>query len=218
MSPLGAVTTPALVVAGDAGLAECHQQLPVGAELAYHMTGLDAGLGGGRDRCFGGGVGRPHVAFAINVQAVRPDEHLRAEALDHVALGVELVDRVVRLELAIGQHAIDAEATTACDRHRICLVAADEGPDALAIDVDMHRCGWAHLAAAGQSGPFAARNARAAAISEAAHRAVGVVSRTLREALRRQQQGSAPYRHPSSLKSHDASSLGCVVVRVSRAN
>src|SRR6185369_15916417 len=111
----------ALVVAADTRLAERHQELPIGAELAYHVASLDAGLGGGR----------PHIAFAIDVQAVRPDEHLGTEAFHHIALGIELVDRVMRLEPAIGQHAIDAEAAAACDWHRVGLVAADERPDAL---------------------------------------------------------------------------------------
>jgi hypothetical protein len=69
---------------------------------------------------------------------VRPDEHLRPKAFHDVAFGIELVDRVVRLEFPVGKHAVEAETAAACGGDRAGLVASDKGPDTLAVAVDVH--------------------------------------------------------------------------------
>ncbi len=172
----------ALVVTGDARLAERHQQLSVRAELAHDVPGPDPGLGGSCDGLVGRRVGRPHIALAIDMQAVRPDEHLRAEAFDDVALGVELVDRVVGLERSVGVHAVDAEPAAPGERHRARLIASDKGPDTFSVDVNMDRSRRSHLAAARKSCPFTARDAGAASIRQSPDGAVWVIGRSLRVA------------------------------------
>src|SRR3954447_6788938 len=110
-----------------------------------------------------------------------PDEHLGAKALDDITFRVELVDRVVRLQFAIGQHAIDAEPATSRDGERACFIAADEGPDALAVDVDVDRSRRAHFPATRQPRPFASQNAWATAVRQSPHRAIRVVRGALAE-------------------------------------
>src|SRR5579871_5638645 len=97
---------------------------------------------------------------------VRPDEHLSAKAFDDIALGVELVDRVVRLEPAIRIHAVETEPAAPRGRHRARLIAADKSPDALAVGVDSHRRRRAHFPAAWKLRPLASRRAGAAAIRQ----------------------------------------------------
>src|SRR5262249_9667970 len=118
-----------IVVAADAGLAERHQHLSVRAELAHDVPGLHTGLGGLGYSRIGGRVGDPDIALVIDMHAVRPDEHAGAEAFDHFAVAVELVDGVVRPDGAVAILAVDAEAAAPRHRHRARLVAADEDPD-----------------------------------------------------------------------------------------
>ena len=189
-----------LVVSGNSGFAERHQHFSVGTELADDVPGLHAGLGGRGHGVFGGRVRRPHIAVAVHMHPVRPNEHLGAKAFDDVALRIELVDRVVRLELAVGIHAVETEPTAPCGRHRAGLVASDQGPDALSVDVDVHRSRRSHLAAARKLCPFTSRSARAASIRQSPHRAVWIVGRRLGEARHAggKQHHDAAQRHPSN--------------------
>ena len=207
ISPLGAVTTPAGALKwlsslpATPGSPSVIRTFPSGLNLRTTCPAFTPAFAAILTASSEAGVGRPHIALAVDVQAVRPDEHLRAEAFDDVALGVELVDRVVRLERAVGVHAVDAEAAAAGKRHRARLVAADEGPDALAVDVDVHRRRRSHLPAARKSCPFAARNARAAAVRQSPDRTVRIAGRPLRvgHRARAQYHHDAANRHPSRL-------------------
>src|SRR5205085_6676835 len=73
-----------VAAAGDAGLAKREQKLAVGTEFENLMPlALDADA-----------VGDPDIAVAIDVQAVREDQHSGAEALDQLAGGIEFENRV----------------------------------------------------------------------------------------------------------------------------
>ena len=163
-----------LIVPRHACFPEGHQQLAVRAELEDLMAGAQAGFRRHGHAACAHRVGHPQIALAIDGEAVRPDEHPAAEALDDVALGVELEDRVDVLDPAVEAEAIDSEATAGGHRHGTRLVASDESPDALPVDVDVHGSRRSHLAAAGQPCPITAGDARAAAIRQSFDRAVRI--------------------------------------------
>ena len=74
---------------GDSRRPERHQHLPPRAELDNLMPPLPFRRPRRADR-----VGYPHVAVAIDVDAMGPDEHPAAEARDYLAVGAELEDRI----------------------------------------------------------------------------------------------------------------------------
>src|SRR5215470_4329136 len=125
-----------LVISGDARLAEGQQDFSVRAELSNDVPGFHASLDCNSYGVFGRGVSYPDVAFPVHVHAMRPDEHLSAEAFNDVAVFVELVDCVVGFQFTVGIHTVDAETAAASDWNRIGLIASDESPDAFAVDVD----------------------------------------------------------------------------------
>src|SRR5207253_1461528 len=163
------------IVSRHSGLAESHQNSSIRTELPNDVSCFDSRLCCGCDSVLARCIRRPYISFAIHVKAVRPDEHLRAEALDDVSLRVEFEDRVVRFEFAVGKHAIDSETAAARDRQRARLVTSDERPDAFAVGVDVHRCGRSHFSSAGKPGPLTARYGRTGAVCEPLHRTVGIV-------------------------------------------
>ena len=69
--------------ARDARLAERHEHFPVLIELDDGVTLA----------VLAPGVGHPHVAFTVHVNAVWKDEQAGAEALQVLAGGIELDDR-----------------------------------------------------------------------------------------------------------------------------
>src|SRR6185295_17243962 len=107
-------------LAGDTRRPERHQQLPVGTELedlvSFSVPARILPVG-----AFA--VGDPDVAVAVDVNAVRPHEHARAEALDESSCRVEFLDR----------RDVGADA--------VLIAAAIERPDAppVAIDGDAGR-------------------------------------------------------------------------------
>jgi hypothetical protein len=169
-------TEVVFVVSADTGFAERHQQLPVRTEFPHHVPRLHARLCGRRDRVVGRRIGRPDIALAIDVEPVRPDEHLGAEAFHDITSGIEFVDGVDGLELAVGIHAVEAEPAAARGRQRARLVAADEGPDALAVDIDVNRGRRAHLPPVWKLRPLGPRHRRAAAIGQSPHRTIRIIS------------------------------------------
>src|SRR5690606_166626 len=106
-----------------AWLTDGHQVLAGRAELV-HLVSERLGCG-----AVGGGVvtavGDPYVALEVDMDAVRPHDHALAEADNHVAVAVELHDRI--------QYALDAGADVAA--------AALGNPDADAVRVDVHGAG-----------------------------------------------------------------------------
>src|SRR5262245_55013565 len=70
-------------IAGDAGLAQRQQYLAVGTELE-HLVALAV---------LAEPVGDPHVALAVDGEAMRKKEEPGAEALHQRAGGIELEDR-----------------------------------------------------------------------------------------------------------------------------
>ena len=93
-------------------------------------------------RAFGAcGIRHPHVAVAIDVEAVRPDEQAAAEARHLITVRVELEDGVeVRVEAFV--------------RELIAAgVAAEYCPDVLAVGSDVDVADRADLPAAVQLGP-----------------------------------------------------------------
>src|SRR5215204_3416452 len=200
-----------LILSADSRLAECHQHLSVRAELADDVAGFDAGLGCCGDGGFGARVGCPYVALAIHMQPVRPNEHLGAKTFDHVALRVEFIDGVVRLERPVRIHAVETESTSQGGRHRARLVTADKGPDAFSIHVDMHRSRWSHLPAAGKSRPFTSRNAGAGSIRQSPDRTIRIAGGRLSEAhIGCKQHSDAAHRDPPNWNflRHDTPSSG----------
>src|SRR5262245_44784477 len=143
-----------LIASGNSGFAERHQHGSVGTEFADDVPRLHAGLRGRRYGVFGSPVRRPDITFAVDMHPVRPDEHLGAKAFDDVALRIEFVDRVVRLELAVRIHAVETEPPAPCGRHRARLIAADKGPDTFSVNVNLNRSWRAHVPAAWKFGPF----------------------------------------------------------------
>ncbi len=127
-----------LAAAGLAGRAEHHQHVAGGAEL-HHLMAARVAL---RDAVAGGGVGHPHIALRVHVDAVGPDEHAAAEAFHHVAGRVEFQDGV-----EFGIHALVTEALGRGG------VAADDGPDVHAVHIHVGVAHRAHGAAVGQLGP-----------------------------------------------------------------
>ena len=115
------------------------QHLAGGAELDDDVAPLVAlrnAVGGHR-------FGHPDVAFAIDVEAVRPDEHAAAKGLRHLAVGSELHDGV-----GLGIAAFVAEA-----RWILEAFAPDNRPDVLTVRVDHHLAHGAHGPAIGQLSP-----------------------------------------------------------------
>src|SRR4029450_8982784 len=167
------------IAAGHARLPERHQHFSVRAELADDLPAFYAAFGRRCPGIFRCTIGRPYIAVAIHVQPVRPDEHLRPKAFHDVAFGIELVDRVVRLESPVGKHAVEPEAATACGGDRAGLVASDKGPDALAVDVDVDRRRRSHLASTRKARPLTARNARPPAVGQSSDRAIWIVDMSL---------------------------------------
>src|SRR5260370_20538118 len=127
-----------LIASRHPGFAERHQHRSVGTELADDVPRLHAGFGRGCHRVLRGSVRRPHIAVAVDMHPVWPDEHPGAKTFDHVAFRIELVDRVVRLELAVRIHAIETEPAASCGGHPAPLVASDKGPDTFSLDVNPH--------------------------------------------------------------------------------
>ena len=123
----------------DTGRPERHQHLAAGAELDDLLPALVAARRSvGSDR-----IGHPDVAFAIDLDAVGPDEHAASEARHHLAVRAEFVDRV-----SFRVAAFVAEPGGISER-----VASDDGPDVTAVGVDCHLSHGAHLAAVRQLGP-----------------------------------------------------------------
>src|SRR2546422_2589228 len=141
------------------------------------MSSFHSGFGCNRDGLFSRAVGHPYVALAIDMQAMGPDEHLRAEALDDVSLRIEFVDRVVRFEFAIRIHAVDAETAASCDGQWTGLITSNKRPNAFAVGVDVHGSRRSHLSAAGKPRPLTSRNGRATAIGQSSHGPIRIVSR-----------------------------------------
>src|SRR5207248_3044434 len=110
--------------------------------------------------------------------------HLRPKTLNNISFRIEFVDRVVRFELAVWIHTVETEAAAPCCRHRAGLVASDEGPDTLTVNVNVHRSRRSHLPPAGKLCPLASRNARAASVRQSLHRAIRIVRRSLCEGRR----------------------------------
>ena len=78
-------------------------------------------------------IRHPHVSVGIHIDAVGPNEHPAAEALDGITLGVELDDRVqIRIE------ALVAEAVGP-------RITSHHGPDVLAVGVDRYISDGPHL-------------------------------------------------------------------------
>ena len=115
------------------------------------------------------------------MHAVRPDEHLRAEAFDDVSLRIEFVDGVVRFQFAVRIHAIDAETAASCDGQWTSLITSDKRPNAHTVRIDVHGGRRSHLSAAGKPRPFASWNGRTTAIGQSPDRSIWIVSGTLSE-------------------------------------
>ena len=111
--------------AGDPRLAEGQQHFAFGAELDGRVALAVLALR----------VGHPHIAIAVDVDAVRKHEHAGAETLQIIAGLIELDDR---------RH-IRAGAGAAA--------AALEHPHAPAIRIDIHRPRGAPLSAVGEFRP-----------------------------------------------------------------
>ena len=84
----------ALGVAGHALVAERHQHLAFRAELDH-----DAALAVPDPI-----VGRPDIAFIIDIEAMRLDEHIGAEAPHELAGRIELLDRVAAVRGTAVEH------------------------------------------------------------------------------------------------------------------
>ena len=80
---VGGLVEDAVPFARDSGNAQAHQQLPVLAELVYLVADTNAAPG----------VRHPDVVLRVHEDAVGPDEHAGAEALQQVAVAVEEQDR-----------------------------------------------------------------------------------------------------------------------------
>ena len=119
---------------------ECHQQLAVGAKLEDSVTFASRcrvlfEFARIRSSC----INYPHVAVGVYVHTMRPYNEVGAEALYHIALRVELNDRI---------------DTRRCTGIRATTVA---GPYVDAIDVDIHSTYRSPVAAVGQSTEVALR-------------------------------------------------------------
>src|SRR5215510_11724874 len=165
-----------LVIPRDARLAEGQQDFSVRAKLSDDVPGFHAGLDCNSYGVFGRGISDPDVAFTVYVHAMRPDEHLSAEAFNDVAVFVELIDRVVGFEFTVGIHTVDPETAASSDWNRVGLIASNESPDAFAVDVDVHRSRRSHLSPAWKPGPLASGDARSTSIRKSPDGSVGIVS------------------------------------------
>ena len=123
-------------VTGLAGLAEAHEQLAVGAELV-DLVALGAGLVAGE-------IGDPHVAVAVEADAVRRHHHALADVGEHLArAAIELEHRIDGVVVAIdGPAAGRARA------------AAFVGPDVAVLRIDVDAGAGAPLPARGQLAPI----------------------------------------------------------------
>ena len=121
-----------VAVARNARLAKAHEHVAVRAELPYLMATIS----------FATGIGYPDVAVGINMQAVWPRDQPGTEALEQIALSVELQNR------------IDILATDAA-----VLPAALANPDR-AVDAGIDRARRAPLPALRQLAPAIARPVR----------------------------------------------------------
>ena len=99
----------------------------------------------------------------------------------------------MRFELAVWIHTVETEAAAPCCRHRAGLVASDEGPDTLTVDVHVHGGRRSHLPPAWKPGPLPSRNARAASVRQSLDGAIRIVRRSLCEG-----------RHAGGGESHDS--------------
>ena len=133
-----------------AGLAERQQHLAIGAELDHLVADhlgrhrrqrRISGLAGPAGRQVALTVGHPDVAVAIDVDAVREDEHALAEARDHLAALVELEDGLERRHFILGAIPAGIRRAPLGD------------PDAAAVLVDVDRARRSPGAALGQLRP-----------------------------------------------------------------
>ena len=106
---------------GDAGRAKGEQDLPLWAELHDLMAAL-----AGRGSLGGHGVGDPHIAPAIDFQAVGPDEQAAAKAPDEVALQIEFQNGI-----QVGIEALAAKLL------RLSCRAAHDDPEVLAVRIEL---------------------------------------------------------------------------------
>src|SRR5262249_44508896 len=121
---------------GTATRAERHQELSVWTELEYLIA--SRGAWGRTKQCVGRGslrarrivlaVGDPHVAVAVDEDAVREEEQPCTKALHEVAQRIEFEDR----------REVRARA-------RVCPAPFGD-PDAAAVLVDLHGAGGSPLA------------------------------------------------------------------------
>src|SRR5262249_53910088 len=126
-----------LIISGNTGFAQRQLHFSIGAELAHDVPSFYSRLGCGCHRVFGRCLGYPHITLAVDVHPMRPNKHLRPKALNDIALRVELVDGVVRFEFTVGIHTVETEPASTCNGYGACLIAPDEGPDTLAINVNV---------------------------------------------------------------------------------
>src|SRR5262245_32275126 len=133
---------------------------------------------------FGRCIGYPHITFTVDMHSMRPNKHLGPKALNDVAFRVELVDGVVRFEFTVRIHAVEAEPTSSRSRYRVRLIAPDESPDTLSINVDVDGSGWTHLSSTWKPCPLTSWNTWAASVCKALDRTVRVISRSLCEVHR----------------------------------
>ncbi len=147
------------------GRAERHQEFSLRAELQHRVA---LALGVGELLQFGFGcrarIDDPHVALAIDIHAVRPEDLSRAEALHDLAVGIELDDGIdVRARAHIG-------------------AAAIAGPDVFAVDVDVDRAHRSPSPSVRQRAPVAHGLVRIRQVVD--RRDLGVLGRTRRTARR----------------------------------
>src|SRR5580704_6897333 len=102
-----------IAIAGNARLADRHQQAAIGTELQCRRAPAIADLA----------VGDPNIAVAVGAEAMRPVDQLRAEAHHLPAGGVEFLDRR------------DARA----DAGFAAAAIVDPEAGAIAIDIDADR-------------------------------------------------------------------------------
>ncbi len=125
--------------AGLSRSAQGHQHLSLRTELDDNLTAF-VPL---RNPVGGNGVGHPHVAVAIDIEPVRPDEQATAETLHDLAVRPEL-ENGIRLRVAafVAEASRILEALTSHDR-----------PDVPAVGVHRHLADGAHRPAVGQLRP-----------------------------------------------------------------
>ncbi len=127
-------------VAGRAGRAQGHQHFALRAELD-HRVAFARSVRKFLQLCVvrGAGIGHPHVALAIHVHPVRPQDQPGPEALNGFPAWIQLDDRVhVRASAGVG-------------------AAAITGPDVLAVRVHVNRADRAPPASVRERAPVAHR-------------------------------------------------------------